>query len=90
MIRLAIEAGPQDLIAAGRQQGIQPARFRTHLQLKVDQLLETMAARLEAEPVRPQQHRCAVAVAEGVGYAGTHAGTGLASVLSEEMVAATK
>ena len=42
---------------------------------EVQQSLETVAARLEAEAVVAEQNRGAVAVAEGVGYAGTHAGS---------------
>ena len=76
----AVEAGPQDLITAGRHQGIELIGLGGDAAGEVDQPLEAVAAGLEAEAMVAEQNGGAVAVAEGVGYAGTHAGSELEGV----------
>ena len=71
----AEEAGPQDFIAAGCHQPIELVGFGGDAALEAPQPLEAMAAGLEAEAVLSKLNGGAVAVAEGVGYAGTHAGS---------------
>ena len=77
-IAAAHEAGPHDLIPTGRHQRIEVIWHGADVQLKVDQPLEAMAARFQTEAMGTQQDRRAVVIIEGVGDAGTHAGTGLA------------
>jgi hypothetical protein len=47
------------------------------LQLEIDQLLETVTTRFQAEAMGTQQDRRAVEIVKGVGDAGAHAGTEL-------------
>ena len=82
----AVEAGPQDFIAAGCDQGIDLVRLGGDAAAEVQQSLETVAAGLEAEAVLAEQNRGAVAVAEGVGYAGTHAGSELGGLSGSSAV----
>jgi hypothetical protein len=72
LLGAAMEAGPQDFIAAGGHQGIEPAGIGADFQAELQQPLEAMAPGFEPETVGPQQHRRVVAVVEGVGYAGAH------------------
>ena len=69
----SVEAGPDDFIAASCHQGVLASGLGADRQLEIQQPLEPLPPGFEAEAVGAKQHGCAVAVGEGVDYAGTHA-----------------
>jgi hypothetical protein len=77
VVAAALEAGPQDLIATGSHQLVEPAGLGTDLQTEIQQPLKAMAAGFESEAMGTEQHRGVVGVVEGVDYASTHAGSAL-------------
>ena len=47
------------------------------MEIEIQQALEPLPPGFEAEAMGAEQHGCAVAVGEGVDYAGTHAGSAM-------------
>ena len=82
------EAGPGDGVTAGGDQIKQLAWIGAYLQAVVDQPLEAMGPGPQAKAVGPQQDRRAVAIGEGVGYAGTHGSSALDGAVVVAMLAA--